>query len=261
MSTVKPHISATGHILVVDDHDANRRLLNDFLRRFGYRVSLAVDGHEGVQKASYGSPDLVLMDIHMPVCDGIAACRLLKADPRTAGIPLIFLTAAAQPEDRVRGLSEGAVDYIVKPFDFDEVRLRVGIHLRARRTPESEAEAADGDSGDPAPDARLFRAARELMRQDLSRTPELEALARAVGSNKRRLGEAFRAQTGTTVFDYLRELRLREAHRQLAETTLDIQTIAQDVGYSSGANFSTAFRERFGLSPRQFRQAASKAKA
>jgi len=121
--------------------------------------------------------------------------------------------------------------------------------------------AADGDGGDPSPDARLFRAARELMRQDLSRTPELEALARAVGSNKRRLGEAFRAQTGTTVFDYLRELRLREAHRQLAETTLDIQTIAQDVGYSSGANFSTAFRERFGLSPRQFRQAASKAKA
>ncbi|GAB3002616.1 hypothetical protein GCM10010960_05160 [Arenimonas maotaiensis] len=258
MSTVKPHISATGHILVVDDHDANRRLLNDFLRRFGYQVSLAVDGHDGVQKASYGSPDLVLMDIHMPVCDGIAACRLLKADPRTAGIPLIFLTAAAQPEDRVRGLSEGAVDYIVKPFDFDEVRLRVGIHLRARQQAESVGEPEDGGH---SADARLFRAARQLMLQDLAKTTELEALARAVGSNKRRLGEAFRTQTGTTVFDYLRELRLREAHRQLAETTLDIQTIAQDVGYSSGANFSTAFRERFGLSPRQFRQAASKAKA
>ncbi|MFM6989448.1 MAG: response regulator [Arenimonas sp.] len=258
MSTVKPHISATGHILVVDDHEANRRLLNDFLRRFGYQVSLAVDGHDGVQKASYGSPDLVLMDIHMPVCDGIAACRLLKADPRTAEIPLIFLTAAAQPEDRVRGLSEGAVDYIVKPFDFDEVRLRVGIHLRARRTAEPEADADDGNH---SPDARLFRAARQLMLQDLAKTTELETLARAVGSNKRRLGEAFRTQAGTTVFDYLREMRLREAHRQLAETTLDIQTIAQDVGYSSGANFSTAFRERFGLSPRQFRQVASKAKA
>ena len=261
MSTAKPQFSATGHILVVDDHDANRRLLHDFLRRFGYRVSLAVDGHDGVQKASYGSPDLVLMDVHMPVCDGIAACRLLKADPRTAGIPLIFLTAAAQPEDRVRGLSEGAVDYIIKPFDFDEVRLRVGIHLRANRAAEPEADAADGDEAGHSPDARLFRAARQLMRQDLSRTPELEALARAVGSNKRRLAEAFRAQTGTTVFDYLREMRLREAHRQLAETALDIQTIAQDVGYSTGANFSTAFRERFGLSPRQFRQASHKAKA
>lgn len=255
MSSVKPNLSATGHILVVDDHDANRRLLNDFLRRFGYQVSLAVDGHDGVQKASYGSPDLVLMDIHMPVCDGIAACRLLKADPRTAGIPLIFLTAAAQPEDRVRGLSEGAVDYIVKPFDFDEVRLRVGIHLRLRRPAEPAAET---DNGDYSADARLFRAVRQLMLQDLAQTTELEALARAVGSNKRRLGEAFRNQTGTTVFDYLREMRLREAHRQLAETTLDIQTIAHDVGYSSGANFSTAFRERFGLSPRQFRQAAEK---
>ena len=214
-----------------------------------------------MQKASYGSPDLVLMDIHMPICDGIAACRLLKADPRTAGIPLIFLTAAAQPEDRVRGLSEGAVDYIVKPFNFDEVRLRVEIHLRAKRAPEPEADVADGDGIEHLPDARLFRAARELMRQDLSRTPELEALARAVGSNKRRLGEAFRAQTGTTVFDYLREMRLREAHRQLAETLLDIQTIAQDVGYSSGANFSTAFRDRFGLSPRQFRQVTRRTKA
>jgi CheY-like chemotaxis protein len=255
-------------ILVVDDVEPDRRLLAEFLRRHGYRLFLAENGRDAVEKARFVLPDLILMDINMPECDGIAACRRLKADPATAGIPLIFLTAAAMPQERVRGLSEGAVDYVTKPFDFDEVRLRVGIHLDAARRPAGACVPAAGPApAAPVPAAAeapprpasveevVFRAAQRLLLEHLDQTPQLAELARAVGTNARRLNEAFRKCCGATVFDYLYEARMQEARRLLAETALEVQTIAADLGYGSTSNFSTAFRERFGLSPRQYRKA------
>lgn len=245
-------------ILLVDDREEDRQLLADFLRRQGYRLYVGEDGRDGVEKARYVQPDLILMDIRMPVCDGIAACRLLKADPQTAAIPLIFLTAAALPEERVQGLTEGAVDYITKPFNFDEVRLRVCIHLNAAQSAEAAGKhlrSSAAPAANASVDAAVFRAAQSLLLTNLANTPDLAALARAVGSNARRLNEAFRKHAGVTVFDYLREVRMEEARRLLCETGLEVQAIANELGYGSAANFSTAFRERFGLSPRQYRQA------
>lgn len=90
-------------------------------------------------------PDLILMDIRMPNSDGIVGCRLLKAGERTRHIPVIFLTAAASPQERVAGLSEGAVKgiYVTKPFDFEEVRLRVAVHLGLTQQTQSQDLQAD----------------------------------------------------------------------------------------------------------------------
>lgn len=252
-------------ILVVDDNADDRRLLSDCLRAQGYRLYVAEDGHDGVEKARLVVPDLIMLDVSMPVCDGIAACRLLKADPRTAGVPVIFLTAAVQPEDRVRGLMVGAVDYIAKPFDFDEVRLRVSIHLQAWRhtvqdaVPVRSADAAPAASqvADPVShvDSLVFRAAQRLLHDDLAQPPDLASLAKAVGTNARRLNEAFRNCAGATVFEYLREARMEQARKLLRETSLAVQVIASDLGYDNPANFATAFRARFGLSPRDYRKA------
>lgn len=268
----RPTPTPQARILLVDDREEDRQLLVDLLRRQGYRLYIGTDGHDAVEKARYVLPDLILMDIRMPGCDGIAACRLLKADSRTARIPLIFLTAAALPEERVQGLSEGAVDYITKPYHFDEVRLRVAIHLAPPERDEGAApasartaqpgSAADGDAhAASALEHGVFRAARRLLLADLAETPELSELARAVGTNTRNLNEAFRKLTGVTALNYLREVRMREAGRLLRETGLDVQTIAIDLGYGNAANFSTAFRERFGMSPRQFRHARPDAAA
>ena len=250
-----PSPPRSARILVVDDREEDRHLLADYLRREGYRLYVAEDGRDGVEKALYVQPDLILMDIHMPVCDGIAACRLLKAEPRTMAIPLIFLTAAALPEERVRGLLEGAVDYITKPFNFDEVRLRVCIHLNAAHGHDPSPGAGDEPGPSGSVEAAIFLAAQRRILQDLATTPELAILARSVGTNTRLLNEAFRKFAGVTVFDYLREARMKEARHLLSETALEVQTIANDLGYGSAANFSTAFRERFGLSPRQYRKA------
>lgn len=251
--------SRSARILVVDDREEDRHLLADYLRRQGYRLYLAEDGRDGVEKAIYIQPDLILMDVHMPVCDGIAACRLLKVEPKTMAIPLIFLTAAALPEERVLGLLEGAVDYIIKPFNFDEVRLRVCIHLNAAHGHDHPPGVPDQTGPSGSIEAAIFLAAQRRILHDLASTPELAGLARSVGTNTHLLNEAFRKYVGVTVFDYLREARMKEALRLLCETDLDVQTVANDLGYGSAANFSTAFRERFGLSPRQYRTATPRA--
>ena len=242
-------------ILVVDDNADDRCLQIAYLRTQSYRVYAAEDGLDGVEKARMVLPDLILMDVCMPVCDGIAACRLLKADPRTGAIPLIFLTSAAQPNERVRGLMVGAVDYITKPFDFEEVRLRVGIHLRAWSQPgETHREVRSASDHVSNLDTMIFRAAMQILHSNLAEPPDLASLATAVGTNARRLNESFRNYVGLTVFDYLREVRMEEARKMLRETNLAVQTVANDLGYGNAANFATAFRDRFGLSPRKYRQ-------
>lgn len=245
-------------ILVIDDNADDRRLQSHYLQAQGYRLYMAENGRDGVEKARIVLPDLILMDIFMPVCDGLAACRLLKADPRTSIIPLIFLTAAAQPDERVQGLMAGAVDYITKPFNFDEVRLRVSIHLQAWRQPPQpwpEDRPVLGEVSNV--DTMVFRAALRILHSNLAEPPDLAGLARAVGTNARRLNDAFRSCSGATVFDYLREVRMEEARKLLRETSLAVQVIAQDLGYGNAANFATAFRDRFGITPRMYRQTSA----
>ena len=247
-------------ILLVDDAREDRMLLMGFLEKQQCRVYIAEDGQDGYRKAQVVLPDLILMDVRMPVCDGITACHMLKSNPATRDIALIFLTAAASPAERVAGLSAGAVDHISKPFDFEEVRLRLCIHLK---NVPATAAAADQAAQPPAParhslDQVLFNAASSLLLNNLGVTPELGSLARAVNTNPRRLNLAFKHCSGVTVFDFLREARMKQARRLLADTMLEIQQIASELGFGNAANFSTAFRERFGLAPSRYRQELAK---
>lgn len=221
-----PFATLSPRILLVDDTAEDRLLLADFLRQQGYRLYVAEDGLDGYQKAVAIQPDLVLLDIHMPRCDGLATCRRLKADGQTSKIPVIFLTAAAMPQDRVAGLNEGAVDYVTKPFDFEEVKLRVGIHLGLARIQTVARSSSAAPEDEQVPDHAsnldkvLFSSARKILRERLDAAPNLGELATAVGTNTRRLNEAFKHCAGATVFDYLRELRLSESRRLLAESAL-----------------------------------------
>jgi two-component system alkaline phosphatase synthesis response regulator PhoP len=105
-----------GHILTVDDDDRIRRLVQFNLQRAGYRVSTAADGLEALDQIGQERPDLVLLDINMPRLDGIELLRRLRADPDTAALPVILLTAKAQDEDILEGKRSGADYYLTKPF-------------------------------------------------------------------------------------------------------------------------------------------------
>ena len=119
-----------GTILVVDDNPTNIQVLFDLLSETGYRVAIAKSGENALQRLQSYVPDLILLDVMMPGIDGFETCRRLKADPETQEIPVIFMTALADTVDKVKGLNLGAVDYITKPIQHEEVLARIRIHLQ-----------------------------------------------------------------------------------------------------------------------------------
>ncbi|HEX7243398.1 MAG TPA: response regulator [Longimicrobiaceae bacterium] len=120
---------AASTILLVEDNEDNRTVYRLLLEHYGYRVVEATDGEDGVRRAREERPALVLMDISIPIIDGWEATRILKADPGTASIPVIALTAHALPADRARAVEVGCDGYLVKPIEprrvVEEVRKRL----------------------------------------------------------------------------------------------------------------------------------------
>ena len=120
-------------ILLVDDNPTNLQVLFQTLSGVGCKLLIAKNGHGALTIAGKALPDLILLDIMMPDIDGYEVCRQLKSDPATADIPVIFLSALVDTEDKVKGFHLGAVDYITKPFQPDEVIARVDTHLTIHR--------------------------------------------------------------------------------------------------------------------------------
>lgn len=120
-------------LLIVDDKPQNLRLVSDFLAEQGFDLMLTRSGMQALEKARLAPPDLVLLDLRMPGMDGFEVCRRLKADPVTADIPVIFMTAEEDTAHKVEGFELGAVDYITKPVQREEVLARIRHHLQLHR--------------------------------------------------------------------------------------------------------------------------------
>ena len=117
-------------ILLVEDNEMNRDMLSRRLERKGYEVVIAVNGQEGVDLVSSTRPDLILMDLSLPIIDGWEATRRIKADPATAGIPVIALTAHAMAEDRAKAMAAGCDDFDIKPVDLPRLLKKIDTLLR-----------------------------------------------------------------------------------------------------------------------------------
>lgn len=120
-------------ILIVDDQPVTLKLLLTFLQRRGFTVLVATGGEEAFARIKETRPDIILLDIMMPVLDGYETCRILKDNEDMADIPVIFVTALTNLEDKVKGFEVGGVDYVTKPFQHEEVLARVGAHLSLAR--------------------------------------------------------------------------------------------------------------------------------
>lgn len=116
-------------ILIVEDNEMNRDMLSRRLIRRGYEVVIAMDGQEGVNLAASAAPDVVLMDMSLPVIDGWEATRQIKARPETAGLPVIALTAHAMSGDREQALAAGCDDYDTKPIELDRLLGKIAAQL------------------------------------------------------------------------------------------------------------------------------------
>jgi diguanylate cyclase (GGDEF)-like protein len=166
-------------LLMVDDNPRNLQVLGTILKREGYELIVAVDGQQALNAVVRTRPDLILMDVMMPVMDGFEACRRIKAEPACRDIPLIFLSARGETGDLLRGFELGAVDYVTKPFNRAELLARVRTHVELRRSRMALETAY----------AELSAAHRELERA--ARTDPLTGLF-----NRREMMERIAAEIG-----------------------------------------------------------------
>ncbi len=135
------------HILVIEDDDIVARTIERSLRGEEFRVLITNSGVEGLKAARRRVPDLVILDIIMPGMDGYTVCREMRADPMLADTPILFLTAKIKDEDKIAGFNAGADDYLSKPFNIDELILRLrAILRRAKKSFEMEGGAASPDA-------------------------------------------------------------------------------------------------------------------
>ena len=151
-------------ILIVDDKPANLRLLSQMLVENGYQVRPAPDGSVALAAAQAQPPDLILLDIRMPEMDGYQVCKRLKADARTRDIPIIFISALDETQDKVKAFAIGGVDYVTKPFQIQEVLARVKTHLALRRL-QTELQHAN----------KRLEDANQKMEQELILAGEVQA--------------------------------------------------------------------------------------
>jgi signal transduction histidine kinase len=120
------------HILIVDDNPTNLKVLADILTEAGFDLAVATNGQIAIQQIQDDPPELILLDVLMPEMDGFETCKQIKENPSLKDIPVIFMTAMSDPVDKVKGLSLGAVDYITKPFETEELLARLHTHLQLR---------------------------------------------------------------------------------------------------------------------------------
>jgi diguanylate cyclase (GGDEF)-like protein len=163
-----------GVILIVDDNPTNLSVLSIALKAAGYKIRVAMDGESAIEQVKEDAPELILLDVQMPGIDGFETCLRLKADQATQDIPIIFITASTDLDNKVKGLSVGAVDYITKPFQQKEVLARVRVHLELRYLTRKVQEQA---------------IALQQANQELHRLANLDGLTEV--ANRRRFDEYF----------------------------------------------------------------------
>ncbi len=194
-------------ILVVDDVAANIGALSRALESVGHRVLAALSGEAALKSVAKAKPNLILLDVMMPEMDGFETCRRLKADPATAGIPVIFVTANHEIPSLVDGFQAGAVDYIPKPFRIDEVLARVDTHLRLRRM-QCELAARTGE----------LESTNNTLRAEIKRREQAEELLRIADDKLTLLSEAETREWGLAGF-----VGNSPAFSRLLRTTRNVQ--------------------------------------
>lgn len=244
-------------LLVVDDN-ADFRMFMQHSLELQYRVKLASDGEEAWNMMQDELPDLVISDVMMPVMDGIELCRRIKADKRTAYIPVILLTARQAVEATVKGLEIGADDYVTKPFNMMVLVLRIRKLIEQSRYRHATHAVIDPTPSDiviTSLDEKLIEKAIKYVEDNISRSNfSVEELSRGLGMSRVHLYKKLLQITGKTPIEFIRVIRLKRAAQLLRESQLHVSEVAYEVGFNSPRYFSRYFKEEFGMLPSEYQE-------
>ena len=247
-------------LLVEDDEEIRLYLKQELVHE--YYITESSNGKEALDTIFTQTPDLIISDIMMPEMDGLTLCRKIKQNINLNHIPIILLTAKAREEDNIEGLDTGADAYISKPFNIEILRHTIrnlirnreqlrNIYSTSQQTGEKKMEKIEAQS----PDDRLMERIMKVINAHIG-NPDLtvELIASEVGMSRVHLHRKLKELTNQTTRDFIRNIRMKQAATLLSEKRHAISEVANLVGYTNMGNFSTAFKELYGMSPSTYRE-------
>jgi signal transduction histidine kinase/ligand-binding sensor domain-containing protein/DNA-binding response OmpR family regulator len=254
--TIPQETSGLPQLLLIEDNPDLVVYLKSCLNCL-YQVDVAYNGQIGIEKALEQVPDLIISDVMMPGKDGFEVCDTLKNDRRTSHIPIILLTAKADNASRIAGLRRGADAYLAKPFDREELLVRLEMLLERQKR---MAAWFSQQKHVPPFDARLeeaiqvedafIRMVRGIIETNYAdENFALPMLCEEIGMSRSQLFRKMTALVNTSPSDYIRSYRLQKARELLETTELTVSEVAWQVGYKDLSHFSRNYREAFGMPP------------
>ncbi|MEL7534150.1 MAG: ATP-binding protein, partial [Bacteroidota bacterium] len=244
-------------VLLVEDNSDIRAYVRDQLLSFGYRVIEAADGQAGLAKAKEHLPDLIISDIMMPKLDGYGVAAGLRDDEKTSHIPLILLTSKASDESKIKGFELGIDDYLLKPFNTDELKVRVANLIeqrqRLRERFTSSMIIRPKEVSTVPLDQQFLQKVLNLIEDNLNNEQfGVEFLSEEVGMSVTHLNRKLRALVDQSAGKMIRSMRLQRAADLLKQQASTISDIAYDLGFSNPTHFTRAFKKQFGMSPSEY---------
>jgi signal transduction histidine kinase/DNA-binding response OmpR family regulator len=241
-------------LLLVEDNPDLRSYISEIMQE-AYQVIEAKNGKEAVAKAIETTPDLVITDVMMPEMDGIAFCKQLKTNEKTSHVPIIILTAKAEQANKYEGLEIGADDYMVKPFDAQELKMRAANLIRQRENLQQHFRRVlhsftPEDVKVESMDDLFLQKIKEVIEAHLDdETFSVPELGHEIGMSRSQLHRKLSALTGFSPSEVIRNMRLERARQLLEQKAATVAEISYLCGFSSPAYFIKCFKDYFGTTP------------
>lgn len=239
-------------VLIVEDNPDLQAYIHELLQD-NYQVMVAKNGKEGIELAVKHLPDLIVSDVAMPLMSGIELCDFVKKEEKTSHIPVILLTAKAAQKDKWEGLSTGADDYLTKPFDAKELRLKIQNLIQSRkllREKYSQQPWAFPEVKGSSLEEKFLQRVTAVIRENIGNEYfTVEELGNEIGYSRSQLFRKLKSLVGKSPLDLIREQRLHFAKKLLEQRAATVSEAAYQAGYSSTSYFSKSFKKEFGISP------------
>ncbi|MCW9094366.1 MAG: ATP-binding protein [Ignavibacteriaceae bacterium] len=245
-------------LLIVEDNSDVRKYIKDNLTK-EFRTLEAVDGEDGWNKSIEQIPDLIVSDVMMPKMDGFKLCEKLKTDERTSHIPVILLTAKAAKEDKLAGYETGADEYLMKPFEPDELRVRIkNLILQRKRLHEHFQKKGMFEfeqTNITSIDKKFIQKVIGVIKDNISNEGfNVEMLTEKMVVSRSLLNKKVVSLTGEPPKDLIKRIRLTKAVELIEKKFGNLSEIALEVGFDNPAYFSECFKKQFGVPPSQYQR-------